>query len=279
MRVTLTAAVLLGLLAAAAYLVNPPKEGEVFGLPAFGYIHVHFGNEKHLESFTMTETLWGRLELGYGFNLLDMGDLPEDIERAFGDTVKVGDSSIRMHTVNARYQFIQEGTLGWAYTPAVTLGVHYKNNTVIDDIDDDLNGALDALDIKDDDGFDFTLVATKYLDFDFLPVPVCATLGARVTEAAHVGFLGFTGDWRVVAEVGLCSPVADNFWVAFEYKQKPYTYDDVPGLLEDEDDWWTIDVAYIANNNTTISVGYGHFGKLLNHRANWSFGVAIKYEF
>jgi len=163
--------------------------------------------------------------------------------------------------------------------PAVTFGAHYKVNTTIDDVDDDVGGALEALDIEDDRGFDLTLVATKYLDLEFLPVPVCFSAGVRWTEAAHAGFLGFTGDRDYVAELGMCSPVADDFWVAFEYKQKPYTYDDVPGLLEDEDDWWTIDVAWIPNNQTTVSLGYGRFGKLLNHRANKVFGIAVKFEF
>jgi hypothetical protein len=262
-----------------AYIVNPALPGRTFGNPSFGYIHVHLGNGKHLESLTVTEAITDRIELGYGFNYLDMGDLPEDIERAFGDTVKVGDDAISMHTFNARFQLITEGSFDYKYTPAVTFGAHYKVNTTIEDVDDDLGGALEALDIEDDKGVDLTLVATKYLDFEFLPVPVCFSAAVRWTEAAHVGFLGFTGDRRFVAEVGMCSPIADNFWVAFEYKQKPYTYDDVPGLLEDEDDWWTIDVAYIPNNNMTVSLGYGHFGKVLNHRANKSFGIAVKYEF
>jgi hypothetical protein len=261
----------------SAYLVNPALPGNVFGYPSFGAIHVHLGYGKHLEVFSVTETLWDRLELGYGLNYLDMGDLREDIERSFGDTVKLDDSAVTMHNFNARVQAIQEGDFGIEWMPALTLGATYKVNATVEDLDDDLGGALGTLGIEDDKGWDFTVTATKILPF--MPVPTAVSVTGRFTEAAHVGLLGFTGERDLVVEVNACALILDKLWLAAEYKQKPSSYKEVRGLLDDEDDWWTVDIAYMANDQLTVAVGYGHFGKLLNHRANKVFGIAVKFEF
>ena len=46
-----------------------------------------------------------------------------------------------------------------------------------------------------------------------------------------------------------------------------------------EDDWWTIDAAYVVNKHLTVAAGYGHFGDVLNHEANNAWGLTVKYEF
>ncbi len=119
-----------------AYLVNPAEEGKVFGLPSVGILHVYLGQGKSLESFTITETLWNRLELGYAFNYIDFGDLPQDIERMTG--VELGDQYAGLHHFNARVALVRDGEFDMPWLPAVTAGVHYKYNDTINDIDDDL---------------------------------------------------------------------------------------------------------------------------------------------
>lgn len=260
-----------------AYLVNPAPEKGVLGLPSFGYIHVHMGNGKHLEAATATETVWGRLELGYGLNYLDMGDLPEDVERTFGDTVKISDHAVTLHNFNARYNLVREGDFDIEWMPAITFGIHYKQNDTIEDLDDDLGGALAGLGIEDDAGFDFTATATKRITS--LPVPFALSLTVRSTESAHAGLLGFTGERKIVFEAGICAMVADGVFAAAEYRQKPDEYTPVPGLLEGEDDWWTVDVCFVVSSHVTIAVGYAHFGNVLNHEANKSYGIAVKFEF
>lgn len=261
----------------SAWLVNPGKADEVFGLPSMGYMHVHLGHGKNLEVFQFAETLWGRLELGYGYDYLDIGDLPEDVERAFGNTVTIDDHAVELHNLNARYQIAGEGGFGLDWFPATTFGIHYKANTTVDDLDRDLGGGLDALGIEDNRGFDFTLTVTKMIDF--LPWKFALTATLRRTEAAHIGLLGFTNTARFVGEFAVCGPIADNIYLAAEYRQKPSNYTTVPGLLGDEDDWWTIDACVTATKNLTVAAGYGHFGNLLNHTANRSFGISIKWEF
>ena len=46
-----------------------------------------------------------------------------------------------------------------------------------------------------------------------------------------------------------------------------------------EDDWWTIDAAYVVNKHLTLAVGYGHFGAVLNHESNGVWGITTKWEF
>ncbi len=259
----------------SAYLVNPAKEGDVLGLPSVGAMYVHLGNGRQLLALTATETLWNRLELGYGWDSFDMGDLPQDIERATG--IRIGDRSVDLHNFNARLGLVRDGEFGQPWLPALTVGAHYKYNDTIEDIDDDLMGTLTGIGIEDKDGFDFTLSATKMVTG--LPRPVILSATLRSTEGAHLGLLGFTDEREFVVEGAVCILATDRLFLAAEYRQKPDEYDAVPGLVGGEDDWWTLCAGYIVNDHMTVAGGYAHFGTVLNHEANSSWGVAIKYEF
>ena len=259
----------------SAYLVNPGAPGGVFGLPSVGGMHVHLGNGRVLDALTLTETLWGRLELGYGLDHFDAGDLGADIRAATGMTIS--ENAVNLHNLNARFQILSEGQGGRAWVPAVTVGVHYKYNETVNTLDRDLSGTLTAIGIKDNAGWDFTLFASKMINV--LPRPVVVTVGARSTEAAHIGLLGFTGERKIVPEATVCAFVADNLLVAAEYRGKPDEYAAIPGLVEREEDWWTLCVGWIVNDRMTLSAGYAHFGRVLNHKANGAWGIALKYEF
>ena len=259
----------------SAYLVNPAREGEVFGLPSIGGIYVHLGNGRHMLALTATETLWNRIEVGYGWDNFDMGDLPQDIERA--TTIRIRDHSVDLHNANLRLSLVRDGEFEQPWLPAITIGAHYKYNDTIEDIDNDLMGTLTAIGIEDNDGFDFTLSASKMIPG--LPRPVILTATLRSTEAAHIGLLGFTGDRELVVEGTVCVLATNRFFFATEYRQKPDEYTAAPGLVAGEDDWWTICAGYIVNDHMTVAGGYAHFGDVLNHDANSSWGVALKYEF
>ena len=259
----------------SACLVNPPEKGKVFGSPSVGGMFVDLGHEKHLEIFTMTETLWGRVELGYGFIRASLGDLPQKIEQA--TTVAISDQSICLHNFNMRVAILQEGAFNKQWMPALTAGIHYKYNSEISDIDDELFGTLGTIGIKDNDGLDFTLYATKMLSG--LPRPVMINAGIRSTKGAHVGLLGFTDKRKIVGEASIAVFITNRFIMATEYRQKPNEYEAIPGLIKEEEDWWSVICGYIINDRMTIGGGYGHFGGLLNHEANSIWGVALKYEF
>ncbi|MHC4473433.1 MAG: DUF3034 family protein [Planctomycetota bacterium] len=260
----------------SAYLVNPAPPGELLGKPAFGFMTVHLGHGKHLESASFTETFADRLELGYAANYLTLGDVPEDIERAFADAVTVDRHALTLHHMNARLLAVKEGEFSQPWMPAVTVGYHYKVNDGTDSIDRDLGGGLTDFGIRSDRGWDVTVTASKTI---LSPVVFTLTGTARYTKAAHIGLLGFTEKRRWVGEFAICAPIYDGIFLAAEYRMKPSEYDETHGLLGDEDDWWTIDTCIVATSRLTIAAGYGHFGKVLNHTANRVFGLAVKYEF
>lgn len=257
----------------SAYLVNPPRNGEPVGRPSVGFCYVNIGHGRDLVALTLTETPWARLELGFGYNLLNLGDLPTAIAASGGPSI---DDNLAMYHANARLQLLREGEFGIKWLPAITAGVHYKYNDQVSRINNQLGGALDSIGLTDDAGVDFTLYASKMLTL--LPRPVLVNLGVRATESAQLGLLGFTDDYSFVFEGNVVVLATDRFMVAAEFKQQPAEFTPVP-LIGKPDHWWTIAAGYVVNPHMTVAIGYGHFGRVANHRANGVWGITTKWEF
>jgi hypothetical protein len=254
----------------SAYLVNPPRIGEPIGRPSLGATYVDLGNGRNLGALTLTETPWDRLELGYGYDRFNLGDLTQALPA-------ISDDVVQLHNFNARLALLKEGEFDQDWLPALTFGVHYKVNTSVDDIDRELGGALSNIGIEDNSGVDYTLYASKL--FKNLPRPVLVNVGVRATKAAHLGLLGFTDSYSAQFEGSVAVFLTDRLILAAEYRAKPNDYRPIPGLIKPEDDWWTVDLAYVVNNNFTVALGYGHFGGVLNHDANAAIGITVKNEF
>ncbi|MFV1975731.1 MAG: DUF3034 family protein [Candidatus Scalindua sp.] len=263
------------LITGSAYVINPSEKGKVFGLPSVGVTYANIGNGRHLEAFTVSETLWGRLEFGYALNHFDLGDLPRDIRAATG--VNTIEDSVYLHNFNARLQLLKEGDFKKSWMPALTLGLHYKKNEDTDVIDRRLGGAFSDIGIKDNDGVDVTLFASKMIKS--LPRPLMLNVGVRSTEAAQMGLLGFTEKRETVFEGNFGILALDNLVIGGEYRQKPDEYDEIPGLIAEEENWWDGYITYIANDHLTMSVAYIHFGDLLNHDDSSAWGIKFKWEF
>jgi hypothetical protein len=259
----------------SAYLVNPPRNGEPVGRPSIGFGYINMGYGRDLVALTVTETPWKRLELGFGYDLLNLGDLPTQIA-AQPNGPHISDN-LALYNANARLQILQENEFGQKWLPAITAGIHYKYNDGISRINSQLGGALDAIGLSNNEGLDFTLYGSKMLTF--LPRPVLVNLGGRATKSAEIGLLGFTDQYSFVLEASVVVLVTDRFMLAAEYKMQPRGFTPVPGLIGAPDDWWTIDAGYVINPHMTVAVGYGHFGTVANHEANSVFGVTVKYEF
>jgi hypothetical protein len=259
----------------SAYLANPARDGDVFGLPSVGGIYVGLGHGRDLDVLTITENLWGRVELGYGYNRFDIGDLGTDIQNATG--ISIHDQFVELHHFNARYMLIKDGDFGEPWVPAVTAGAEYMYNDTESHLDHELHGTLSSIGVKHDQGCDYTLHASKMIKE--LPRPVMLTAGARLTEAAQNGLLGFTDEWKVVGEASACVMVTDRIILAAEYRQNPDEYKPVSGLIAPEADWWSLCAAYILSKHATIAAGYANFGTVMNHEAREVWGVAFKYEF
>ena len=263
----------------SAYLVNPPRDGELVGRPAAGFSFVDLGYGRELVALTATETPWKRLELGFGYENFNLGDLPQDILHETG--VNISDQTVSMYNANARLQLLKENEFDQKWIPALTFGTHFKYNDTIKNIDSELGGALHDKGITDNRGVDFTLYASKL--FTFLPRPVLLELGGRATKGVWTGLAGFTEDYSYLFEGNIGVFITDNLILAAEYRQMPNNYWPIvvngQTLVGKSSDWWTIDAAYVINRHWTIAVGYGHFGQVLNHQANGTWGITTKWEF
>ena len=259
----------------SAYIVNPPRNGELLGRPSAGFAYVNIGHGQNLEALTVTESPWKRLELGYAWDRLGLGDLPLAIKDA--TTVTISRSDVQLHNFNARLQLLTEGEFDQKWIPALTLGAHYKYNDGIRQIDNELGGALSTAGLTHHDGTDFTLYASKM--FTQTPRPVLVELGGRATEAVWNGLGGFTSGYNFLFEGNVVVFVTGNLALAAEYRQQPNDYKPIGNLVKAEGDWWTLDAAYVVNNHMTVAVGYGHFGNVLNHEANGVWGITTKWEF
>jgi hypothetical protein len=259
----------------SGYLVNPPRDGEPVGRPSVGFAYVNIGHGQDLEALTVTETPWKRLELGYGWDHLSLGNLPLAIKNA--TTVSISRDDVELHNFNARLQLLKEGEFDQKWIPALTFGVHYKNNDGISTINDELGGALSSAGITHNEGVDYTLYASKL--FTQLPRPVLVELGGRATEAVWNGLGGFTSKYDFLFEGNVVVFVTGNFALAAEYRQQPNEYRPIGNLVQAEGDWWTLDAAYVVNNHLTLAAGYGHFGNVLNQQANGVWGITTKWEF
>ena len=259
----------------SAYLVNPPRNGEPVGRPSIGFGYINLGYGRDLVPFTLTETPWERLELGFGYDYLNLGDLPTAIAAQTAGAVQIGEN-LAMYNANARMQILKEGEFGLKWMPAITAGAHYKYNDGVAKINNQLGGALDAIGLSNHLGVDFTLYGSKLLTF--LPRPVLVNLGGRATKSAEIGLLGFTDSYSFVFEGSVVALLTDKFMVAAEYKQQPFGWTATP-LIGAPGDWWTIDAGYVITPHMTVAAGYGHFGTVANHQANGVWGITTKYEF
>ena len=264
----------------SAYIVNPPRDGEPVGRPSVGFAYVNLGADKNLEALTLTESPFKRLELGYGWDHLGLGDLPLALRNA--GLVNYRQDEVQLHNFNARFQILSEGEFDQKWIPALTAGAHYKYNDGINEVRNEVTqgaGAdlLGSHGLSRKQGVDYTLYASKL--FTQLPRPVLLELGGRATEAVWDGLGGFTRSYSAVFEGNVVVFVTGNFVLAAEYKEQPRDYQAIGNLVKREGDWATFDAAYVVNKHLTVAAGYGHFGNVLNHEANGVWGLTTKWEF
>jgi len=265
-------------LSSTAYLANPAESGDVFGLPSVSTTAVFLG-EKDLESFAVTENLWGLVEIGYAYERFGLGDWPDDVRMAAGASVN---QHLGLHNLNFRMMTVREGDFDCPWMPAVTFGTHLKWNEGHTKLDDDLGGLLDTLGSDHSRGTEFTLVASKTVA-NILPRPVIVSAGIRNGDAIHTGLFGFAGERRMTFEGSVIAFLTDRLAFAAEYRQKSDLMDQFSTggyhLVKAENDWWTLCLGYVLNDNTTISGGYANLGNVANHREENAFGIQVKYEF
>jgi hypothetical protein len=264
-----------------AYLVNPGEEGCLWGKPAAALTFVN-ARQKDLAAVTLSETLFGRVELGYGADRLGLGTLPGDIVNAGGPVL--GESAVWLYNFNVRTLLVKENDcLFGVKAPAITAGIHFKYNADIENINRELGGALSSIGYRRSNGEDFTLTATKTFPNLLLDRPVIASAGLRLSQAADLGFLGFGDAYHATLEGNVAWLPFDKLLLAYEFRQKTDPYGTIPNgtggfLIGGENDWHAFDVALVVNKHGTIVAGWGLLGNLANTRADNSWFLQYKYE-
>ena len=267
-----------GAITPMAYLVNPEPRCEcaVLGKPTITMTYVNMGR-KNLDAFSITETLGGRIEFGYAANRLGLGRLPDDIRDLTPFDIRRSD--VWLHHFNLRVLAVEENTcLGGLAMPAVTAGVQFKVNDGIRDINQRLGGALSGIGYERENGVDFTLTATRTIPPEVLGRPLIATAGLRASQAAQLGFLGFGDEYHATFEGSVAYLPFDWLVLAYEFRQKPDPYGQIPGLIGDEDHWHAFDAIFILSEHTTFTAGYGNFGTVANSEENGVWWLQLQYE-
>lgn len=259
-----------------AYLVNPGPEGKVFGVPALAATAVWAG-KKNLQAYSISETLWRRLELSYAYDRFGIGTLDDDIKTQTG--IDIERNSVVMHNFNARLLLVEENAWG-TKLPAVTAGVHYKSNEDIDEVDRTLGGCLEQIGYEKASGTEFTLVATKAFNSCWTGHrPLMLSGGLRNSAAAQLGFLGFGPERSTTFEGNVVYMLTDNIVLGYEYRQKKNPYGEIPGLIGPEEDWQAIDACWVVNKHLTLTGGWGILGNLCNTEENDAVFFQAKFEF
>jgi hypothetical protein len=261
-----------------AYLVNAGDEEHIFGPLAASLSYVNLGS-KNLDALVVTDTVFQFVEFGYAANRLGLGTLPGDIRDA--TNVDIGESDIWLHHFNVRALLVEENTcFGGVALPAITAGFHFKYNATIAGINESLGGALTGIGYQRSNGEDFTLTATKTFPEAF-GRPLIATAGLRLSEAANLGYLGFSDTYQASVEGNVVYLVADRVALAYEVRQKSSPYDEIPGLIGGEDTWQAFDVVFLLNEHkhTTLAAAWVPVGTLANTTENGGWFLQLKHEF
>jgi len=235
-----------------------------------GFAYVNLGHEVNLEAFTITESPFKRLELGYGWDRLGLGDLPQ--------VLGIPADEVQLHNFNARFQILKEGEFDQKWIPALTAGVHYKYNDGISEVNREVGGALaNVAHIPNHDGVDYTLYARNCSHN--CRDRCCSNLADARLRASGKAWAGSpTITTSFLKATWWCLSPAISRWRRNTNNNRATTRR-LANVVRKEGDWWTIDAAYVVNNHLTLAAGYGHFGNVLNHAANGVWGITTKWEF
>lgn len=191
--------------------------------PQFGLWYVHLGDvDADWTALGVAETLFGRLELSYGYELV----------------APVGEN-ITKQNVGAKWLLVPENAGGRAYVPAVAVGALWKTTDPV-------------AEGSEDRAFDFYAVATKLVTQ--LPRPVLLSAGLLSTKEQVTGVFGYNED-RDTTFFGNADILPFSFLaVGVEYKQGA-SYDSFNNA-----NCWDAHVAWFVNKNLTLIGAYVNAG-------------------
>jgi hypothetical protein len=199
------------------------KSTSPFSKPQFGAWYVSLSDvDVDWTAFGVAETLFGRLELSYGYEL-----------------VAPAAENIKKSNVGAKLNLIRENQGGNAFVPAISAGSLWKTTDPV------ASGS-------DESAFDFYVVATKLVTQ--LPRPVLLSGGVLETKEQVTGVFGFNDDYDTTVFANIDVLPVSSAAVGFEYKQGA-SFDGFKNA-----DYWDVHLAWFANKNLTLAGAYVNAG-------------------
>jgi hypothetical protein len=191
--------------------------------PQFGAWYVNLSDvDVDWTAVGVAETLFGRLELSYGYEL-----------------VAPPGENIRKSSLGAKVNLLPENLGGAQFVPAVSVGTLWKTTSEV------------AAGV-DDSAFDFYLVATKLVTQ--LPRPVLLSGGVLGTKEQVTGVFGYNDDYDVTFFGNVDVLPTSNTAIGFEYKDGA-SFDSFKNAS-----YWDAHLAWFANPNLTLVAAYVNAG-------------------
>ena len=263
-----------GAITPMAYICNGWCSKDCCRGPVVSYSFLNIGS-KEMSVFAVTQPLFGRFEIGYAYNYLNLGSLYEDIR---GVGMNPGRKDVQLHHFNLRGMLIKENDFGLPL-PALTAGVHFKYNDGVQRIDRNLGGPFKAIGLDRSSGVDFTLTASKMFPKLAFGRPVILTGGARLSQAAQIGLFGFGDTYHATFEGSVVYMPTDWLTLGYELRTKADPYGKIRGLVGEEDAWQAFSASWVVNDHLTVSAVYGMLGNVGNTREDSTLGIQLRWEF
>lgn len=203
---------------------NADKESDSpLSKPQFGVWYVNLGDvDVDWTAFGVAETLFNRLELSYGYEL-----------------VAPNGENIKKSNAGAKLNLIPENLGGRNYVPAVSAGALWKTTS-------------EVAEGSDDSAFDFYVVVTKLITQ--LPRPVLVSAGVLNTKEQVTGVFGYNKDSDTTFFANVDVLPLSNVAVGAEYKQGA-SFSNFKNA-----DYYDLHTAWIANANLTLIAAYVNAG-------------------
>ena len=207
------------------------SEWKGLATPKVGFHYVNL-DSNDLTAYHITKGFMNRFELGY--------------------TRQVMDSTLDMHILHGKFQFLEHNFRGKEWIPALALGVIHRN------IQGDIPGS--------DYGNDYYLSATKIIPIELgniVSFKFAPTVGINSTKAIANGLFGFSNN-RKTGFQGIFEIIAGKVIFGMDYKTQP-----------EIDDWKVYFLRYNVQPNFQVDFALGNLGEGLHNQ--FIFGASYRF--
>jgi len=180
-----------------------------------------------------------------------------------------------MHNFHFKTLFLKESL----YIPAFAITAEFKINETIDDMNENLGGALTALGYDDDDAIDFDFSFSKMIK-DVFYYPLVINANIRLTRGQYLGLLGFSSNYTTNYECSAALMLRPVFGIGAEFRQQNDEYDPMPldGFTMQQEAFWDVFLTWLPNEHFSVAIAFCRFGNVVNKEINF-FVLNVKHDF